>query len=91
MRWNLLSTTAMGALLVLSSAAHSQQTGTVGGGDSGAVGQAQQLLDNSYQVSGQEVNPNVAVQDRPRPDYDPLGLRRGSFPVLSKHRHVDLL
>jgi hypothetical protein len=24
-------------------------------------------------------NPNVAVQNRPRPDYDPIGLRAGSF------------
>lgn len=26
-----------------------------------------------------EPDPNVAVQDRPRPDYDPLGIRAGSF------------
>ena len=26
-----------------------------------------------------EPQPNVTVQDRPRPDYDPIGLRAGSF------------
>ncbi|HEX2524954.1 MAG TPA: outer membrane beta-barrel protein [Geminicoccus sp.] len=95
MRLSLLSTTALGALLVLSSAALAQQTGgQAAGGQSGGfiawpdsedddddntIGRAQQLLDNRYQVSGQEVNPNVAVQDRPRPDYDPLGIRAGTF------------
>lgn len=72
MRWTLLSTTALGVMTVLSGVAMGQDTGT--------IGQAQQALDRSeYQIRGQEVNPNVAVQDRPRPDYDPLGIRRGSF------------
>ncbi|MDX6750043.1 outer membrane beta-barrel protein [Geminicoccaceae bacterium 1502E] len=30
-------------------------------------------------ASAQEPERNVAVQDRPRPDYDPLGIRAGSF------------
>ncbi|WP_027133725.1 outer membrane beta-barrel protein [Geminicoccus roseus] len=72
MRWTLLTTTALGALVVLSGMASAQ--------DTGAIGEAQQALDNrAYQIGGQEVDPNVAVQDRPRPDYDPLGIRRGSF------------
>lgn len=29
--------------------------------------------------SGQEPNPNVTVQERARPDYDPLGIHAGSF------------
>mgnify|MGYP002403543002 CR=1 FL=1 len=71
MRWTLLTTTAAGALTVLSGMASAQ--------DTGALGSAQQALDNEYQIQGQEVDPNVPVQDRPRPDYDPLGIRRGSF------------
>src|SRR4051794_11377365 len=31
---------------------------------------------NPFQV---EPQPNVAIQNRPRPDYDPIGLRAGSF------------
>lgn len=30
-------------------------------------------------AAAQEPNPNVPVQRRPRPDYDPLGLRAGAF------------
>ena len=77
MRWTLLSTTALGALLVMAGVAAAQ--------DSAAIGQAQQSLDVgnnnqlNYQIQGQEVNPNVPVQDRKRPQYDPLGLRRGAF------------
>jgi hypothetical protein len=72
MRWTLLTTTALGALTVLSGMASAQDTGT--------IGEAQRALNMpDYQIGGQQVNPNVAVQDRRRPDYDPLGIRRGSF------------
>lgn len=33
-----------------------------------------------------EPDPNVSVQDRPRPDYDPLGIRAGSFFVYPELR-----
>ena len=29
-----------------------------------------------------EPDPNITVQDRPRPDYDPLGIRAGSFLIF---------
>ena len=77
MRWTLLSTTALGVLALLSGVAAAQQNAP--------LGQPLQSLDQqslqqqNYQIQGQEVDPNVPVQDRPRPDYDPLGIRRGSF------------
>jgi hypothetical protein len=33
----------------------------------------------AYGAEGQEPNPNVPVTARPRPDYDPLGIRAGGF------------
>ena len=42
-----------------------------------AAGAAASLL--AYGAHGQEPNPNVSVADRPRPDFDPLGIRAGGF------------
>jgi hypothetical protein len=42
-----------------------------------AVGAAASLL--AYGAHGQESDPNVPVTGRPRPDYDPLGVRAGGF------------
>ncbi len=33
----------------------------------------------AYGADGQEPDPNVPVTARPRPDYDPLGIRAGGF------------
>ena len=33
----------------------------------------------AQQAQSDEPDPNISVQDRPRPDYDPLGIRAGSF------------
>jgi hypothetical protein len=33
----------------------------------------------AYDADGQEPDPNVPVTGRPRPDYDPLGIRAGGF------------
>lgn len=41
-----------------------------------AIGLSLPLADYA---AAQEPNPNVPVQRRPRPDYDPLGLRAGAF------------
>ncbi len=42
-----------------------------------AAGAAASLL--AYGAHGQESDPNVPVTGRPRPDYDPLGVRAGGF------------
>ena len=42
-----------------------------------AVGAAASLL--AYGAHGQESDPNVPVTARPRPDFDPLGVRAGGF------------
>jgi hypothetical protein len=42
-----------------------------------AAGATASLL--AYGAHGQEPNPNVPVTGRPRPDYDPLGIRAGGF------------
>jgi hypothetical protein len=42
-----------------------------------AAGATASLL--AYGAHGQEPNPNVPVTARPRPDYDPLGIRAGGF------------
>jgi hypothetical protein len=36
----------------------------------------------AYGAEGQEPNPNVPVSDRPRPDFDPLGIRAGGFLIF---------
>lgn len=43
----------------------------------GALGIAPQAL--AQQAQSDDPDPNVTVQDRPREDYDPLGIRAGSF------------
>ena len=35
-----------------------------------------------YGAHAQEPNPNVSVAERPRPDYDPLGIRAGGFLIF---------
>ena len=35
-----------------------------------------------YGALAQEPNPNVSVAERPRPDYDPLGIRAGGFLIF---------
>jgi hypothetical protein len=42
-----------------------------------ATGAAASLV--AYGAAGQEPDPNVPVTARPRPDYDPLGIRAGGF------------
>ena len=36
----------------------------------------------AQQAQSDEPDPNIPVQHRPRPDYDPLGIRAGSFLVF---------
>jgi hypothetical protein len=36
----------------------------------------------AYGAQGQEPDPNVSVASRPRPDYDPLGIRAGGFLIF---------
>lgn len=40
---------------------------------------AQEGFQIERSLPGDEPDPNIAVQDRPRPDYDPLGIRARSF------------
>lgn len=40
------------------------------------------LPDMASAQQRREVDPNVTVTDRPRPEYDPLGMRAGSFRIL---------
>lgn len=68
MRWNLLATTMLGGLMALSSAAVAQEGLPLGKPLQYNVPQAQT-----------SPNPNTPVQSRARPEYDPLGLHRGSF------------
>ena len=45
-----------------------------------AAGATASLL--AYGAHGQEPDPNVSVAARPRPDYDPLGIRAGGFLIF---------
>ena len=36
----------------------------------------------AQQTQSDEPDPNITVQERPRPDYDPLGIRAGSFLIF---------
>ncbi len=39
-------------------------------------------LAGAQQAQSDNPTPNITVQDRPRPDYDPLGIRAGSFLIF---------
>ncbi len=44
-----------------------------------ALGAPGMVAAQQNQTTVDDPDPNVTVQDRPRPDYDPLGIRAGSF------------
>ena len=62
-------------------AAQEEEYGPVGRrslGESGGLG-ARPIGQPPIVTEDEDVDPNVSVGDRPRPDYDPIGIRAGSF------------